>query len=95
MLFYFIAGVIITLMSSLQVTTSSILVVSNNGDLSTITDSNIPVLLITVISTTGCLITILVLAIVSLIVCLRRAKRKAHIYKMGKYDNYYSYIYSN
>ena len=93
MLFYFIAGVIITSMSSLQVTTSSILVVSDNGDLST-TDSNIPVLLITVICTTGCLITILVLAIVLLIVCLRKGKRKAHICKMGKYDNYCSYIYS-
>ena len=82
-------------MSSLQLTTTSIPAVSNNGDLSTITDNSIPVLLITVICTTGCLVTILVLAIVSLIVCLRRAKRKAHIYKMGKYDNYCSYIYSN
>ena len=82
-------------MSSLQLTTTSIPAVSNNGDLSTIRDNSIPVLLITVICTTGCLVTILLLAIVSLIACLRRAKRKAHIYKMGKYDNYYSYFYSN
>ena len=73
-------------MSPLQLTTSSIPVVSDNGDLSTITAKSIPILLITVICTTGCLITILILAIISLIACLR----KAHIFKMGKYDNYYS-----
>ena len=77
-------------MSPLQVTTSSITVVSNNGDISTIADNSIPVLLITVICTTGCLILILILAIISLIACLRKAYRKAHIFKMGKYDNYYS-----
>ena len=77
-------------MSPLQMTTSSITVVTNNGDLSTLADNSLPVLLITVICTTGCLILILILAIISLIACLRRAYRKAHIYKMGKYDNCYS-----
>ena len=82
-------------MSSLQLTTTNIPIVSNNGDLSTITANTTPLLLITVICTAGCLIITLVLAIVSLIVCLRKAKRKAHIYKMGKYDNYCYYIYRN
>ena len=72
------------------IATSSIPVISSNCDLSTTTDNCIPVLLIAVICTTGCLVTIQVVVIVSLIVCLRRDKTNGHIYKMGQYDNYYS-----
>ena len=72
------------------IATSSIPVVSNNCDLSTTTDNSIQLLLITVICTAGCLIIILILAIVSLTVCLRRDKTNGHIYKMGQYDKYYS-----